>query len=164
MSTTTPRSRTFTWEDPAALAAAAASMSGMEFFARLSEGELPPPPIAELLGFTVTEAEPGRCVFAMEPAEWMFNPIGSIHGGVAATILDSCMGCAIHTTLPAGTGYTTTDLQIRYLRAMTADTGRVVAEGTVVHAGRRQATADGRLTVEATGKLIATGTTGCIVL
>ena len=100
MSTTTPRSRTFTWEDPAALAAAAASMSGMEFFARLSEGELPPPPIAELLGFAVTEAEPGR----------------------------------------------------------------VVAEGTVVHTGRRQATADGRLTVEATGKLIATGTTGCTVL
>jgi uncharacterized protein (TIGR00369 family) len=164
MSTTTPRSRTFTWQDPATLAAAAASMSGMEFFAALSAGELPAPPIAELLGFSITAVEPGRCVFEMEPAEWMFNPIGSVHGGVAATILDSCMGCAVHSTLPAGRGYTTGDLQIRYLRGMSVDTGRVVAEGNVVHVGRRQATADGRLTVAATGKLIATATTGCIVL
>jgi uncharacterized protein (TIGR00369 family) len=164
MSTTSPRSRTFTWQDPAALASAASALSGLDFFARLAEGTLPPPPIAELMGFAVTAAEPGRCVFAMQPAEWMFNPIGSVHGGVAATILDSCMGCAVHTTLAAGTGYTTTDLQIRYLRGMTVDTGRVIAEGTVVHTGRRQATAEGRLFVESTGKLIATGTTGCIVL
>jgi uncharacterized protein (TIGR00369 family) len=164
MSTTTPRSRTFTWQDPATLAAAAAEMNGMEFLQHVAAGNLAPPPIAEALGFTAIEAEPGRCVFALEPAEWMFNPIGSVHGGVAATLLDSCMGCAIHTTLPRGSGYTTTDLQIRYLRGMRVDTGRVLAEGTVVHAGRRQATAEGRLFVEATGKLIATGTTGCIVL
>jgi uncharacterized protein (TIGR00369 family) len=164
MSTTTPRSRTFTWQDPARLAGAARELSGLEFIGKVAEGTLAPPPIAELMGFSVTVAEAGRCVFAMEPAEWMFNPIGSVHGGVAATILDSCMGCAVHTTLPAGTGYTTTDLQIRYLRGMTADTGRVIAEGKVVHSGRRQATAEGRLFVESTGKLIATGTTGCTVL
>src|ERR1700728_888262 len=156
MSTTTPRSRTFTWQDPARLAGAAREMSGLEFIGKLTEGTLAPPPIAELMGFRVIEAESGRCVFAMEPAEWMFNPIGSVHGGVAATILDSCMGCAVHTVLPAGTGYTTGDLHIRYLRAMTTDTGPVLAEGKVVHAGRRQATAEGRLFVESTGKLIAT--------
>ena len=80
----------------------------------------PAPPIAELLGFEIVEAEPGRAVFALEPAEWMYNPIGSVHGGVAATLLDSCMGCAVHTTLEAGIGYTTSDLQVRYIRAMSA--------------------------------------------
>ena len=94
----------------------------------------------------------------------MFNPIGSIHGGVAATLLDSAMGCAVHTTLPAGTGYTTADLHVRYLRAMTAQTGRVLSIGTVVQSGRRQATAEGRIEVQATGKVIATATTGCIVM
>jgi uncharacterized protein (TIGR00369 family) len=103
-------------------------------------------------------------VFSLEPAEWMYNPIGSVHGGVAATILDSCMGCAIHSLLPAGVCYTTSDLQIRYSRGMTVQTGRVLAEGTVVHAGRRLATAEGRLTVAATGKLIAHATIGCVVL
>ena len=164
MSTTTQRSRTFSWQDPATLAAAAAQMSGTEFFEQLAAGSLAPPPIAEALDFTVIEAEPGRSMFALEPAEWMFNAIGSVHGGVAATVLDSCMGCAVHTTLPRGSRYTTTDLQVRYLRGMDADTGRVLAEGTVVHVGRRQATAEGRMFVESTGKLVATGTTGCIVL
>ena len=93
----------------------------------------------------MAEVEPGRAVFAIEPAEWMYNPIGSVHGGVAATLLDSCMGCAVHTTLDAGVGYTTTDLQVRYIRAMRAGAGRVLAEGRVVHAGRRTATAEGRL-------------------
>ena len=100
----------------------------------------------------------------MEPAEWMYNPIGSVHGGIAATILDSCMGCAVHTTLDAGVGYTTTDLQVRYLRPMSAQGGRVLAEGTVVHAGRRIATAEGRIWAEGDGTLIAHGTTGCAIL
>ena len=117
-----------------------------------------------MLGMEIVEVAPSRVVFALEPAEWMFNPIGSVHGGIAATLLDSAMGCAIHTALPAGTGYTTADLEVRYLRAMTAETGRVRAVGTVVQTGRRQATAEGRIEVEATNKLIATATTGCIVL
>ncbi len=102
-------------------------------------------------------------MFAMEPAEWMYNPLGSVHGGVAATLLDSCMGCAVHTTLPAGVGYTTTDIQIRYIRAMRESSGRVLAEGRVVHAGKRTATADGRLFVESSGELIAHGTTACAI-
>jgi uncharacterized protein (TIGR00369 family) len=94
----------------------------------------------------------------------MYNPIGSVHGGIAATVLDSCMGCAIHTTLDAGVGYTTTDLHVRYIRAMTQTTGRVLAEGKLLHAGRRTATAQGRLFVEGDGRLIAHATTGCAIL
>jgi uncharacterized protein (TIGR00369 family) len=94
----------------------------------------------------------------------MYNPIGSVHGGVAATLLDSCMGCAVHTTLPAGVAYTTADLQVRYIRAMGDATGRVLAEGRVVHRGRRTATAEGRLFVESDEMLIAHGTTGCVIL
>jgi len=138
--------------------------TGMEVLQAIIDGELPPPPIAELLGMKLVEVNAGRAVFAVEPAEWMYNPIGSVHGGIGATLLDSCMGCAIHSTLPAGVGYTTSDLQIRYSRGMTVETGRVIAEGTVVHGGRRLATAEGRLTVEATGKLIAHATTGCILI
>jgi uncharacterized protein (TIGR00369 family) len=158
------RERTFSWEDPAASAAAALELAGLDAMRGIIAGTLPPPPIAQLLGFTIVEVERGRAVFAMEPAEWMFNPIGSVHGGIAATLLDSCMGCAVHSTLEAGVGYTTGDLQVRYIRAMGATTGRVLAEGRVVHAGRRTATAEGRLFVEADEKLIAHGTTGCVIL
>jgi uncharacterized protein (TIGR00369 family) len=136
----------------------------MELLQAVLEGAVALAPICDLLGMRLVEAQEGRTVFALEPAEWMYNPIGSVHGGIAATILDSCMGCAIHSTLPAGVSYTTSDLQVRYSRGMTVDTGRVVAEGTVVHAGRRLATAEGRLTVEATGKLLAHATTGCILV
>ena len=100
----------------------------------------------------------------MEPAEWMFNPLGAVHGGVAASILDSCMGCAVHTTLAAGVGFTTTDLQVRYIRAMDEDTGQVLAEGRVVHRGRRTATAEGRLFSAGDERLIAHASTGCIIL
>jgi uncharacterized protein (TIGR00369 family) len=103
-------------------------------------------------------------IFAVTPAEWMYNPIGSVHGGIAATLLDSSLGCAIHTTLPAGVGYTTSDLQVRYVRAMSASTGRVLAESTVVHRGRKLATAEGRLYAEDGGKLFAHGTTSCLIL
>jgi uncharacterized protein (TIGR00369 family) len=158
------RSRTFRWHDPAATAAAGAALSGLDYVTAIAAGELPPPPVAELLGFQIVEAEPGRAVFAVQPAEWMYNPIGMVHGGIAATLLDSCMGCAVHTTLPAGVGYTTTDLQVRYIRAMGHATGRVLAEGRVVHCGRRTATAEGRLFVEADETLIAHATTGCAIL
>lgn len=159
------RSRRFSWDDPAVLAGASMSgASGEAVMKAIMAGELPPPPIAQMLGMELIEVSHGHAVFALEPAEWMYNPLGTVHGGIAATLLDSCMGCAIHTTLPAGTGYTTSDLQVRYLRAMSDTTGRVIAEGEVVHTGRRQATAHGRLHVESTGKLIATATTGCIVL
>jgi len=158
------RTRTFTWQDPVASAARGRTMSGLEFLSGIVEGTLPPPPIAELFGFSVIEVQRGRAVFAVEPAEWMYNPIGSVHGGVAATLLDSCMGCAVHSTLPAGVGWTTSDLQVRFIRGMSASTGRVLAEGNVIHSGTRTATAEGRLFVESDGALIAHASTGCVIL
>jgi uncharacterized protein (TIGR00369 family) len=158
------RTRSFSWQDPAATAAAAIELPGLQVMQAIIDGTLPPPPIARLLDFEVLEVEDGRAVFAMEPAEWMYNPIGSVHGGIAATILDSCMGCAVHTTLEAGVAYTTTDLQVRYLRAMSDTTGRVLAEGRVIHRGKRTATAEGRLFVESDERLLAHGTTGCVIL
>ena len=136
------------WSDPAATAAAGLKLAGLAYIRAIATGALPQPPVADLLGIEIVEADEGRAVFALEPAEWMYNPIGLVHGGIAATILDSCMGCAVHTTLAAGVGYTTTDLQVRYIRAMGEATGRVLAEGRVVHAGRRTATAEGRVFTE----------------
>ncbi len=158
------RVRTFSWSDPLATAMAAASLPGIDAIRKIAAGELPPPPIAELLDFEITLVEPGRVIFAVTPQEWMYNPIGSVHGGVAATLLDSSLGCAIHTTLAAGQRYTTSDLQVRYVRAMSADSGRVLADSHVVHVGRKLATAEGRLYAEDDGKLFAHATTSCLIL
>ena len=158
------RTRSFSWEDPAATAAAGLSRAGIDYLREIVDGELPPPPFAQLLGFSLVEVESGRAVFAMKPAEWMYNSLGSVHGGIAATLLDSCMGCAVHSTLEAGVGFTTADLQVRYLRAMNDTTGWVLAEGRIVHRGRRTATAEGRLFAEDGGALIAHATTGCLIL
>jgi uncharacterized protein (TIGR00369 family) len=160
----TDRTRTFSWSDPLATAGAVRDLPGLEAIRMVAAGELPPPPIAELLGMTITLVERGHVTFALEPAEWMYNPIGSVHGGIAATILDSSLGCAVHTTLDAGVAYTTSDLQVRYVRAIGAETGRVLAESTVVHSGRRLATAEGRLYVESSGQLLAHATTSCLIL
>jgi uncharacterized protein (TIGR00369 family) len=104
----------------------------------------------------------GRVVFIGTPTRAHYNPLGTVHGGWAATLLDSCMGCAVHTTLPAGKGYTTLEIKISYLRAMTDKTGTVRAEGVVLHAGRRSALAEGKL-IDAAGKLLAHGTTTCMI-
>jgi uncharacterized protein (TIGR00369 family) len=152
--------------DPTILAQQALTMSGLEFFQRwLRYDDLPPPPpIALLFCMEWVEVEPSRAVLALEAAEWMFGPSGAVYGGVAATLVDTVLGAAVQTTLPAGTGYATTDLHMRFIRAMNADTGRVIATGTVVHAGRRHAIAEGRVEVEATGKLMATGTADCPII
>ena len=157
------RVRTLSWQDPAATTRAGSELAGLEYIRALADGRVLPPPIVQLLGFEVVEAQEGRVVFALRPVEWMYNPLGTVHGGVAATILDTCMGCAVHTTLPQGVGYTTTDLQVRYIRAMGSATGRVLAEGRVLHAGKRTATAEGRVFAELDGRLIAHGTTGCAI-
>jgi uncharacterized protein (TIGR00369 family) len=158
------RTRSFSWRDPAEAAVAAAGLTGLEYISGIAAGSYPPPPFAHALETSIVAVEHGRVVFALEPAEWMYNPLGSVHGGIAAAMLDSCMGCAVHTTLEAGVGFTTADLQVRYLRAMNERTGRVLAEGRVVHGGRRTATAEGRMFVESDQKLIATASTGCVIL
>ncbi len=110
------------------------------------------------------EIEPSRVALVLEPAEWMFNPFGAVYGGITATVLDIVLGAALHTTFPAGTGYATNDLHVRYVRALTADSGRVKVSGAVVHAGRSHATVDGRVEIEASGKLLATSTAAFTIL
>ncbi len=157
------RSRTITWQDPAPGFAKAAGMTGLEYIRALLDGQLPPPPMAATLGFAVTEADEGRAVFRSEAAEFLYNPIGVVHGGFAMTLLDSAMGVAIHTTLARGEIYTTLETKVNFVRPVLADTGPVRCEGKVIHRGRRVATADGRLIAEKTGKLLAHGTTTCLI-
>ena len=156
------RTRTFSWEDPRALAEAGRGLSGLEFLRRVVAGELPRPPIAALMNFSVAEVSEGRAVFTAEPAEYHYNPIGVVHGGLAATLLDSAMGCAVHSTLPAGAGYTTLEVKVNFVRPLTAETGRVRCEARVIHVGGRTATAEGRV-LDGGGKLYAHGTTTCII-
>jgi uncharacterized protein (TIGR00369 family) len=149
--------------DPLALAARGRELSGMDYIRLIFEGELPAPPIADLMGFRGVEFEHGRAVFEMTPGPQHYNPIGSVHGGVALTLLDSAMGCAVHTLLDAGVGYTTLEVKTNFVRPITADTGLIRCEGTVIHGGTRVATAEGRLT-DASGRLLAHGTTTCLIL
>jgi uncharacterized protein (TIGR00369 family) len=137
-------------------------MSGIEYLRAMMDGDLPGPPIVALLGFGFVEIEEGRVVFECEPAEYHYNPIGSVHGGLACTLFDSAMGCAVHTELPAGVGYTTVELKVNFLRPITTDTGRLLCEGTTIHVGGRIATAEARLTDES-GRLYGHATTTCMV-
>jgi uncharacterized protein (TIGR00369 family) len=156
-------SLTATWQDPKALAEAGRSQSGLDFMRAMIAGTIPPPPIAQLMGFRLVEVDHGHAVFECIPGEQHYNPIGVVHGGLAMTLLDSCMGCCVHTSLPAGTGYTTLEAKVNLVRAITATTGPMRAIGKLVHGGKSIATAEGRL-VDAAGKLYAHGTTTCIVL
>jgi uncharacterized protein (TIGR00369 family) len=158
------RSRTITWEDPVDTFAAASEMSGLEFLRAIGEGRLPQPPMGQLMGFEGLEAEEGRVVFAVTPNESHYNPIGVVHGGLAMTLLDSAMGCAVQSTLPAGAGYTSLETKVNFARAITRDTGRILCEAKVLHAGRTIATAEGRVFAEDTGKLLAHGTSTCLII
>jgi len=139
-----------------------AGLSGLELIAGWAEGRYPPPPIGKVLNFGLVEAEFGRTVFEGEPLRDFYNPIGSVHGSYAAALLDSAMGCAVHSALAAGQGYTTLEYKITLVRGMSDKTGRVRAEGKVLQVGRRVASAEGRLT-DSQGRLLAHGTTTCLV-
>ena len=152
------------WQDPAALSERARAMAGREFLEGIRDGDLPAAPIQDLMGFRLVEVEDGRVAFRAEPGEQHYNPIGVVHGGLAATLLDSAMGAAVHSTLPLGTGYSTLETKFNLVRAVTADTGSLLAEGRVVHRGSRVATAEGRIVREGDGKLVAHGTSTCLVL
>lgn len=158
------RRREVVWQDPVASLAAAAQMSGLEQMQAIMSSELPPAPIAVLMRMAPVEVSEGRVVFRGEPAEEHYNPIGSVHGGYASTLLDTVLGCAVQTTLPAGRIYATQTLEIKLVRPITRETGPVLAEGTTVYSGRRQATAEARITAAESGKLLAHGTTTCMIL
>lgn len=157
------RTRAFTWDDPATGLSAARTLSGLEYLRAMQRGELPGPPIAATLDFTIAEIDEGRVVFTVIPAEYHYNPIGAVHGGLAATLCDSAMGCAVHSTLPAGTAYTTIELKVNYIRALTKETGIVRCEGKTIAVGGRIATAEARMT-DAAGTLYAHATTTCLII
>jgi uncharacterized protein (TIGR00369 family) len=157
------RNISIAWEDPLRLAEAGRSMAGIEFLRAIRDRKLPAPPIGRLLGFDLVEVEPGHAVFEVTPGEQHYNPIGVVHGGLAMTLLDSAMGCAVQSKMPAGSGYTTLEAKTNLVRPITGDTGKLRAVGKLVHLGKRVATAEGKLE-DAAGKLYAHATTTCIVL
>jgi uncharacterized protein (TIGR00369 family) len=139
------------------------AMSGLEFAKGLASGALPLNTFAQTLGYDVVEAESGRVVITLHPTDAHLNPWGTVHGGLTATLLDSCMGLAIHSTLEKGTGSTTLEFKISLVRPITPETGQIRAEGKVINCGRRVGTAEGRLT-DAKGRLLAHGTTTCFII
>ena len=160
----TTGTRTIVWQDPVPTAAAGATMSGLEYLRAICAGEVPPPPIAVTMSMRPVEVDEGRIVFEGEPGEEHYNPIGVVHGGYASTLLDSALGSAVHSTLPAGIAYTSLGLEAKFVRPITRDTGRVVCSAEVVHRGRRQATAEARLVAAESGKLLAHGSSTCMIL
>lgn len=156
------RSRTFTWEDPTVSAGAVGKGTGLDFLREIVAGRLPAPPISETLGFTLEEVEHGRAVFVLVPGEEHYNPIGSVHGGVYATLLDSAAGCAVQSVLPQGVAYTSLDLTLKFLRPITVDTGKVRAVGTVLNSGRRTALAQAEL-LDSADRLLAHATSSCLL-
>jgi uncharacterized protein (TIGR00369 family) len=157
------RSLAVSWSDPKQLAQASRAMAGIEFLRAIRDRTLPPPPIAQLMGFDLVEVEPGHAVFECTPGEQHYNPIGVVHGGLAMTLLDSAMGCCVQTMMPDKTGYTTLEAKTNLVRAITSETGKLRAIGKVLHVGKRVATAEGRIE-DLSGKLYAHATTTCIVL
>jgi len=141
----------------------AKTMSGLQLLTAIMEGQLPAPPIQQALDFRLVHVERGSTTFVGYPKFEYYNPLGSVHGGFTAALLDSCMACAVHSTLDAGYSYATVEIKVNYVRAITSDTGEVRAEGKVINAGKRIATAEGRL-FDSAGKLYAHGSTTCFIL
>ena len=159
----TSRERTFQWEDPMTGAKEAMTMAGLDYFQAMSDGKLPFPPLLNTLDFKVESIEKGIAVFTFEPQEFHYNPIGTVHGGVISAILDSAMGCSIHSLLPAGTGYTTLELKVNFLKAITINTGELRAIGKVIHAGSRTALVEAQL-VDRNSTIYAHGVSTCMIM
>lgn len=157
------RTRTYSWSDPLAVLGLIEGLSGLEVMQKIAAGALPQPPIGETLGARLERVEPGLAVFECDPAEFHYNPIGTVHAGLASTLLDSAMGCAFVTTLAAGVRWTTLELKANFTRPITLETGRIRCTGTVVHPGKRVATAEARLE-DLSGRLLAHATSTILVL
>src|SRR5580700_1350427 len=157
------RRREVTWADPLVGAALARDMSGLDYLRGIAEGRIPAAPIAALMGMSLVRAEPGQVTFRLDVGEHLYNPIGSVHGGVFCTLLDSAMGCAVHASLDRGQAYTTLELKVNIVNALTLSTPSVTATGQVISAGRRVITASGQITGP-DGTLYAHATTTCLVL
>jgi uncharacterized protein (TIGR00369 family) len=156
------RTKVVAWHDPAPTTAKGLSMSGIDYLRAMVDGALPPPPISGLMDFGMVSAEPGRVVFSCQPDESAYNPIGAIHGGLVCTLLDSVAGCALHSTLPQGKGYTSIEIKVNYLKAVRPTSGPLLATGTVVKAGSRVGFTEGVVT-DAGGSVVATATSTLLV-
>jgi uncharacterized protein (TIGR00369 family) len=159
---TATRSRTFSWSDPALTAAHLGRCSGLDLLRAMVSGELPSPPVMHLLGVERLEVDEGRAAVVMTPQEFHYNPLGTVHGGILATLLDTATGCAVHSTLPVGVGYTSLDLTTKFLRPVTVASGALRCEGVVISRGRTTALAEARLT-DAKGRLVAHATSSCLL-
>jgi uncharacterized protein (TIGR00369 family) len=158
-----PSSKVVQWYDPMITAAAAPAMSGLEFLRAIRDGQLPPPPIAMLMGFHPAQVEEGYVVFEGVPDESVYNPIGTVHGGLVCTLADTVAACAVHSTLPAGLAYTSIDLNVSYTRPVTRDSGKLRAIGEVVKPGRRVAFSKAEI-LDGNGKVVATATSSCLII
>jgi uncharacterized protein (TIGR00369 family) len=156
------RSRTVSWHDPGPAAKAAPTMSGLDFFRAMQRGEYPPPPVMALIGAHLISADPGDVLFGCTPDESLYNPIGVVHGGLACTLLDTVIGCSVHTTLPAGVAYTSIELKVSYLRPIHQGM-QLRAHGWVVKPGRRVAFAEGDVR-DGDDKILATASGTCLVM
>lgn len=157
------RQRTFSWEDPLIGAQQALQMKGIDYLRAMSEGTIPLPPILHTLDFKIKSLEEGKVGFSFLPQEFHYNPIGTVHGGVISAILDSAMGCSVHSILPAGKGYTTLELKVNFLRAITQKSGEMIATGKIINAGSRTVLAESQIT-DAEGKVFAHSVSTCLIL
>lgn len=157
------RTRTITWEDPMLLLRHGRRLSGTELFEKMRRGEIPQPPFSQLIGLEVFDCAEGRFAMTLLPREYHYNPMGCVHGGILATLLDSVMSAAVHTALPAGRGYLTLGININFLKPIYERTGEVMAEGKLVSMRRQVATAEGRI-VDLQGNVCATGSATCLIL
>jgi len=162
MTQTQARERTFRWSDPLATAANVGRRGGLELLTAMQDGELPPPPIMETIGIDGIEVTEGQVTFLLTPQEFHYNPLGSVHGGIISTLLDSAAGCTVHSVLPAGRGYTSLDLTVKFLRPVTVSSGQLRAVGSLLSQGRTTALAQARL-LDAAGKLCAHATSTCVL-
>ena len=156
------RSKTITWHEPGPSTAKGLTMAGLDYLQAMADGRLPQPPISGLMEFAIADAEHGRVVFTCKPDESAYNPIGAIHGGLICTLLDSVTGCAVHSTLPAGKGYTSIAIKVNYLKAVRLTSGVLTAVGTVVKSGSRVGFSEGVVTDES-GAVVATATSTLLV-
>ena len=157
-----PRSRTVTWHDPSKPAAASQTMSGFDYLQALADGSIPAPPIVGLIDAQLKSVGSGTAEFTLTPNESHFNPIGAVHGGIICTLLDSAAGCAVHTTLPRGVGYTSIEIKVNFMRGVTLDSGQLIARGWVKKPGRRVAFAEAEIT-DASGKTVATASSALLI-
>ena len=157
------RRRVIEWDDPLESASRAQGATGLQHLEAMVRGEVPPPPMAKLMGMRLVAVAEGQAEFRCVPDESVYNTIGTVHGGFVCTLLDSAAGCAVQTTLPEGWGYTSVDITVSYLRPLHHDSGEVTCIGTVVKPGRRMAFAEARV-LDGAGKLMATATSSLLVI